>query len=328
MKNTILATLVILATSFAAEATVAGAERPVVIAHRGASGYVVEHTLPAKAMAHAMGADYIEQDVVLSKDGVLVVLHDIYLEAVTDVAARFPERRHEDGRFYALDFTLAELKQLQLNERLNTKTGRQALPGRFPGGAGLFHISTFEEELRFIQGLNKSTGREAGVYVEIKSPDWHRKQGADVSRATVDMLRRYGYAKKTDKCWIQCFEWDEVRRVREELGWEGRLLLLMSKNPKPGMLEDVAKVADGIGPSIKQIATGKTPAERKLTPLVRQARALGLAVHPYTVRRDELPAWAASADELHEVIFRDAKADGVFTDFPDLTRQWIDRHSN
>lgn len=319
--------VIILATALAANTAGAGVEKPVVIAHRGASAYVVEHTLPAKAMAHAMGADYIEQDVVLSKDGVLVVLHDIYLNATTNVAERFPGRQREDGRFYAFDFTLAELKQLEKIERINPRTGKQVYPNRFPVGKGLFQIATLEEELRLIQGLNKSSGREAGVYVEIKSPAWHRRQGADISRATVEMLRRFGYSAKTDKCWIQIFEWEEVQRVRGELGWKGRLLLLTGSRGHPDLAE-VAKVADGIGPELNQIATGKTPADRKLTPFSRQARALGLAIHPYTARHDDLPPWAATADDLYAVLFREAKVDGVFTDFPDLTRRWIDRNSD
>jgi cytochrome c biogenesis factor len=83
----------------------------IVIAHRGASGYLPEHTLPAKAMAYAQGADYLEQDLVMTKDDQLVVLHDHYLDRVTDVAERFPQRARKDGRFYAIDFTLAEIRR-------------------------------------------------------------------------------------------------------------------------------------------------------------------------------------------------------------------------
>ena len=106
--------------------------RPIVIAHRGACAYLPEHTLAAKAMAHAMGADYIEQDVVLSRDGVPLVLHDIQLDCTTDVAARFPERARENGRYYAADFSLEEIRRLQLHERTPTGSNRQIYPGRFP----------------------------------------------------------------------------------------------------------------------------------------------------------------------------------------------------
>jgi glycerophosphoryl diester phosphodiesterase len=104
---------------------------PLVIAHRGASGYLPEHTLEAKVMAHAMGAPYIEQDVVLTKDDVPVILHDIHVDTISDVASRFPGRQREDGRFYALDFTLAELKQLRVTERFNAKTDSRFFPIAF-----------------------------------------------------------------------------------------------------------------------------------------------------------------------------------------------------
>ena len=109
--SAIAAALVIAASACAAET------RPLVIAHRGASGYLPEHTLAAKTLAYGLGADFLEQDLVLTKDDVPVVLHDIYVDTVTDVAKRFPERKRADGRFYALDFTLAELKQLRVASR-------------------------------------------------------------------------------------------------------------------------------------------------------------------------------------------------------------------
>ena len=103
----------------------------IVIAHRGASGYLPEHTLAAKAAAHAMGADYLEQDVVLSKDGVPMVLHDIQIDTVTDVAQVFPDRARADGRFYAIDFTLDELKALTVMERADER-GRAGLSRPLP----------------------------------------------------------------------------------------------------------------------------------------------------------------------------------------------------
>jgi glycerophosphoryl diester phosphodiesterase len=107
---------------------------PIVIAHRGASGYLPEHTLAAKAMAHAMGAHFIEQDVVLSRDGTPIVLHDIHLDSTTDVAQAFPGRARDDGRYYAIDFDIEEIRELRVHERthLGTGLGRAVYPGRFP----------------------------------------------------------------------------------------------------------------------------------------------------------------------------------------------------
>jgi glycerophosphoryl diester phosphodiesterase len=309
----------------------ASAAAPIVIAHRGASGYLPEHTLEAKALAHAMGADFLEQDVVLSKDNIPVVLHDIYLDTVTDVATRFPDRKRDDGRFYALDFTVAELKQLRVNERINAKTGKAVFPGRFPVGQSSFQIPTLEEELEFISGLNKSTGRTVGIYPEIKQPAWHHKQGRDISRVVLPILERHGYRTKTDACWVQCFEFDEVKRIRGELGWKGRLLLLMGGGKKgddgtnfeflrsAAGLGEVARVADGIGPALGSVIGP----DSKVTSLVRDAHAQKLAVHPYTVRADELPKGITSLDQLHRLIFAEAGVDGVFTDFPDKTAAFV-----
>jgi glycerophosphoryl diester phosphodiesterase len=330
------AALVCLATA----AFAAPASAPLVVAHRGASGYLPEHTQAAKVHAHALGADFLEQDLVLSNDDVPLVLHDIYLDTVSDVATRFPGRQRTDGRFYALDFTVAELKQLQVRERFNARTGEPVYPKRYDSKAtpGVFRISTLEEELQVIQGLNRSTGRVAGIYPEIKAPKWHRDQGRDVSRVVLPILARYGYATKADACFLQCFELTEVRRLRGELGWKGSLIMLIGGGAKeadgtdhgtlctPAGIKELAALVDGIGPAISRIVTwpaaGGPP---KFTDLVRWAHEAGLAVHPYTIRVDELPRNCPSADALHEALFATARVDGVFTDFTDRTAAWLRR---
>jgi glycerophosphoryl diester phosphodiesterase len=299
----------------------------IVIAHRGASGYLPEHTLPAIAMAHAQAADYLEQDVVLSKDNVPVVLHDIHIDTVTDVARRFPDRKHADGRFYALDFTVAELKQLNASERFDPRTGAAVFPKRFPVGKGSFQIPTLEEELQLIQGLNASTGREAGVYPEIKEPAWHRAQGRDISPVVLDLLARYGYKTKTDKVYVQCFDAAEVKRIRTELGYKGRLVQLIEGSRPlldehaalrtPAGLAELAKVADGIGPALPDVITRKDDGTLAPTALVRDAHAAGLVVHPYTFRADALPPGVASLEDLLRLALVDIGVDGLFTDHPD-----------
>ena len=120
MKKVILAT-VIGCVVFSMGAVAQPNTDKIVIAHRGASGYLPEHTLPAKALAYGMKPDYIEQDVVMTKDDKLVVLHDHYLDRVTNVATLFPDRARKDGRYYAIDFTLAEIKQLSVTEGFNIR---------------------------------------------------------------------------------------------------------------------------------------------------------------------------------------------------------------
>lgn len=309
---------------------------PLVIAHRGASGYLPEHTLAAKAYAHALGADFIEQDLVLSKDNVPVVLHDIHVDTVSDVATRFPDRKRADGRYYALDFTVAELKQLRVSERSNAKTGAPVYAQRYGSTAApsSFQIATLEEELQLIQGLNRSTGKTVGIYPELKQPKWHRDQGRDISKVVLPILARYGYRTKADACFLQCFELSEVRRLREELGWEGRLVMLIGGGAKeadgtdnnrlctPEGIRELAGLVDGIGPAIARVVTWSATGQRQVSPLVKLAHEAKLIVHPYTVRRDELPKGCASVDELHAALFTAARADGVFTDFSDLTLAW------
>ena len=307
--------------------------RPLIIAHRGASGYLPEHTLAAKALAYGQGADYLEQDVVLSKDGVPVIFHDTHIDTTTDVAKKFPGRQRADGRFYALDFTLAELKQLDVSERFNPKTGKAAFPRRFPVGVGSFSVVTLEEEIRFIQQLNRSTGRNVGIYPELKAPAWHRKEGQDLAAAVLPILRRYGYDAKDSACFVQCFELAEVKRLRVELAWKGKLIMLLGgKGQGAGDtdftylqtdvgLADLAKIVDGIGPPISSVVNGKSPAERKVTDLAVRAHKARLLSHPYTLRADELPPCVTTVDELLRVLFDEAKVDGVFTDFPDLVKR-------
>lgn len=301
----------------------------IIIAHRGASGYLPEHTLPAKALAHAMGADYLEQDLVLSKDGIPVVLHDIFLDTLTDVAKQFPDRKRADGRYYALDFSVAELKKLQVTERFDHRTGKPVFATRFPLWQGAFQIPTFEEELQFIQGLNRTTGRETGIYPEIKAPAWHREQGQDLSRIVLTVLERYGYRTKADKVFLQCFDYPELKRLRTELGYRGRLIQLLaeSKSSRPGTdfafltsragLDELRKVADGIGPALGQVIVAKRGGIFQISDLVRTAHEFKLVVHPYTIRTDALPADVTSGEELFRACLVEAGADGVFTDQAD-----------
>lgn len=310
----------------------ADVQPPFEIAHRGASGYLPEHTLEAVVMAHGLGAAYIEQDVVMTRDGVPVVLHDLTLDATTDVAERFPGRAREDGRHYALDFTLAEVKSLEAKERFKPETGARVYPGRYAGGGPVFRIATFEESVALVAALNRSTGREAGIYPEIKRPAWHLAQGVDLSAAVLEILARFGYGDRESPCYVQCFEYDEIRRLREQLGYRGRLVQLLGGGDKVGEgntdnaffrtpegLRELSRWVDGIGPPLGEVVRGGSPEERAATSLVADARAAGIAVHPYTARSDALPKWAETYGELVAAL-RGAGVEAYFTDFPGLAK--------
>lgn len=313
--------------------------KKLVIAHRGASGYLPEHTLAAKAMAYAQGADYIEQDLVMTRDDEIVVLHDHYLDTVTDVATVFPARSRDDGRYYAIDFTLEEIRQLSVVERFELIDGVAVpvFPDRFPLGKSSFQVNTFAEEIELVQGLNVSTGKSVGIYPEIKSPAFHREQGKDISAAVLAVLKQYGYDSKDDLAFLQCFDAAELRRIHEDLlpqhEMDLRLVQLADTSDEyremlsETGLQELAEYVDGIGPSILLlIAPDSTASEVKATNLVKYAHAAGLQVHPYTFRRErnQMPPFAKDYDDFLRIFVDLVGVDGVFTDFPDLTVRYLE----
>lgn len=296
---------------------------PIVIAHRGASGYLPEHTLEAKALAYGLGADFLEQDVVATRDGELVVLHDLYLDDVTDVVRRFPGRHRDDGRHYVVDFDLAELGELKVFERRKPGQNVAKYPTRFPADNGIFRIATLREELRLVQGLNQSTGRTVGIYPEIKNPQWHREHGIDLAKLLLEELRAFGYSRTADPVFVQCFEASELVRVKDELGCELKLVQLVGPEPEytdsltAGGLLRIAAYAHGLGPSYRQLV-GVGAGRRRLAPLTGLVHDSGLRLHPYTFRRDDLPEYAQSLEELLEFFLVEVRVDGLFCDHPDI----------
>ncbi|MGD9332084.1 MAG: glycerophosphodiester phosphodiesterase [Desulfobacterales bacterium] len=331
------------------------AQEKIVIAHRGASGYLPEHSQAGKAMAYAMGADFIEQDLVLTRDGRLVVLHDLYLDQVSDVARVFPDRHRKDGHYYVIDFTLDEIRQLALTERRQIEGGRPVprFADRFPPGKSLFRVSTMEEEIELIQGLNRSTGQKVGIYPEIKSPAFHHHEGRDIGRAVLGVLKAYGYTKRDDRIYLQCFDPRELKRIREELlpemGMDLKLVQLIAKTQwqttlvyangrttpydydwmqAPGAMAKIAAYADGIGPWMGMLVAKQTTRDKLVfSGMVQEAHAAGLVIHPYTFRveKSSIPAFAADFDDLLDIFLFKAGVEGVFTDFPDRVVAFLRR---
>ncbi|MCC7257436.1 MAG: glycerophosphodiester phosphodiesterase [Gammaproteobacteria bacterium] len=305
----------------------ARSSRPVVIAHRGASGYLPEHTLVAKALAAGMGADFLEQDVVATRDGELIVFHDLTLDAMTDVATVFPGRARTDGHYYCIDFTLAEIRTLSVGERRRPDGTGPRYAGRFPDGAGRFQIPTLNEELAFIDGLARALGRPLGVYPEIKEPDWHRRHGIDLAAGVVAALEAGGWGAPQRPVYLQCFDAGELQRLAGQHQCRFprvQLLDVAGGVPSATCLAQIAGYAQGIGPSLRLLGTGQSADEPPVS-LIGDAHAAGLVVHPYTVRRDDLPAGYQDVDELLDHVVHRLGADGVFTDFPDLVVAWVRR---
>ena len=303
--------------------------KPLVIAHRGAPGYLPEHTLESATLAHGQGADFIEQDLVVTKDLKLVVLHDIHLETVTNVEKIFANRKRQDGRYYALDFTLAELKTLTVHERQEAD-GKQVFPHRYQG-SGDFRIATFEEQIELIQQLNRQLNKSTGFYPEIKSPAWHKEQGVDISQLVMTVLRKHDLDDPNKNIYVQCFDFAETQRLRNELGAKVKLIQLIGENDwlesptdyevlkTPAGLKAIAKVAQGIGPWIPQLVNLET---MQPTDYVSQAHTAGLQVHPYTFRKDALPDNVDTQQTL-QLLFEELKIDGLFTDFTDTVVNYL-----
>ena len=327
--------------------------RPLVIAHRGASGYLPESTLPAKAMAHAMGADYVEHDVVMTKDDHVLVNHDLWLDEVSDVAYRFPGRQRADGHFYVIDFTLDEILSLSVTDRFRREDGVAVpvFPGRFPLWQSDFRFHTLESELQFLRGLEKSTGRAVGVFTELKSPWFHEQEGRDLCRATLELLHRYGYRTRDDRCRVMSFDPHALRRIRDEvgpaLGVDVPLTQLIGKTEEhetyerqpngawtnydydwmhdPAGMPRIAEYADGIGPDYRSLLDPDSPVDDiQITPMTQAAHDAGMYVTPWTVRSDQLPPYATSVDAVLEALLVHAGIDGVITDFPDVAVRYVD----
>ncbi|WP_019812543.1 glycerophosphodiester phosphodiesterase [Saccharomonospora saliphila] len=321
---------------------------PVVIGHRGASGYRPEHTLAAYELAARMGADYIEPDLVTTADGVLVARHEPEIGGTTDVADRpeFADRRTTkvvDGEpvtgWFAEDFTLAELKTLRAVERIpELRQHNTVFDGRF-------EIPTLSEVIDLARRLSRELRREIGIYPETKHPTYFREQGLDLEPALVRTLTRHGLNRPDARVYVQSFEVTNLRELDRHLrvplvqliGGSGAPYdLVASGDPRtyddlvtPDGLAAISRYAEGIGPAKgRVIPTGADGDLGEPTSLVGDAHEAGLTVHPYTFRAENafLPAGLRSSDDPAEwgdilaeyAAFLDAGVDGVFADQPDI----------
>ncbi|CAN5401653.1 glycerophosphodiester phosphodiesterase [soil metagenome] len=326
----------------------AAMKKPIVIAHRGASGLRPEHTELSYNLAIDQGCDFIEPDLVPTKDGHLIARHENEIGGTTNVAshAEFADRKTTktiDGQqitgWFVEDFTLAEIKTLRARERLpqlrpaNTKYDGQA------------QLLTFDEVVAIARAGSQRTGRTIGVYPEMKHPSYFASIGLPVEDRLVALLKKNDLDSATAPVFVQCFEVTPLKTIRART--KARLVLLTageggpadlpnvkySQLVSPSGLKDVALYADGLGPEKTQIvpqdATNLLPA----TTLVKDAHAAGLLVHPWTVRAENYflpsslrrgdPAAADYLAQLGEVtaVFKALHAagvDGLFSDFPGL----------
>jgi glycerophosphoryl diester phosphodiesterase len=323
------------------------ARLPIVIGHRGASGYRPEHTLAAYTLAIDLGADYIEPDLVSTRDHVLVVRHENEISGTTDVADHpaFADRKttknidgHPVSGWFTEDFTLAELKTLRARERLpDIRPASSAFDGRH-------HISTFQ------QVINLAKRRHIGIYPEIKHPTYFRSIGLPLEEPLVRALRANGYRGRNAPVFIQSFEPGSLQRLEQMANVPLVQLLddhgqpydfVASGDPRtyadlatPDGLAELAAHVQGIGPNKNLIVPRDARnLRRPPTGLVGDAHRAGLLVHPWTFRRESIflpeeyrqgnPAGPVRPGaignfpaELRQ--FYELGVDGLFSDHPDV----------
>jgi glycerophosphoryl diester phosphodiesterase len=319
--------LSIVAVSAAAVVAVGAGPAPhetLIIGHRGASGHRPEHTIASYRLASDMGADFIEPDLVATRDGVLIARHENEIGGTTDVEAKFPDRKRTatiDGMavtgWFTEDFTLQEIKTLRAKERL---------PFRSHDFDGQFEIPTFDEVVALAQELGRARGRPLGVYPETKHPTYFRSIGLPLEDRLLAVLEHHGWNNHASPVFIQSFE-DNLRRIRP-LTSVRLIRLLEGHVPTDDELREIRSYADGIGPNTRLVVPAND--DRTLRPptdLVTRAHALGLLVHVWTLRAEPMflsPSYHGDF-KAEFVQFRDLGVDGIFTDFPDVAAQALRR---
>jgi len=326
--RTLILVFLIGAAASLADAPLPATMHPIIIGHRGASGHRPEHTIESYRLAIEMGADYIEPDLVSTKDGVLVVRHENEIGGTTDVATKFPDRKRSatvDGEmvsgWFTEDFTLAEIKTLRARERL---------PFRSHAFDGQFDVPTFDEVIEFAQQRGREVGRTIGIYPETKHPTYFRTIGLPLEEHLLASLQAHGWNSRESPVFIQSFESDNLRALRHQT--TVRLILLLDSPQQQPLddtrLRDISTYADGIGVNTRLVIPADS--ERRLLPptdLVTRAHAVGLLVHVWTLRQEPnflSPSYNGDFEaEFRQ--FRDLGVDGIFTDFPDVGRKVIGR---
>lgn len=317
--------------------------KPLIIGHRGACGYRPEHTLASYQLAIDMGADYIEPDLVITKDGVLIARHENEISETTDVATKFPARKTTktiDGKsitgWFTEDFTLKEIKTLRAKERLAFRD--QSFNGQF-------EVPTFKEVIELAQSQSKKLKRPIGLYPETKHPTYFQSIKLSLEEPLAKELKTAGLNKKSSPVFIQSFELENLKKLKtltknklvfliddpevvpadfQARGDKRTYMQLMTAEG----LKEIKKTADGIGPYKRYILPTKMvidknghSIEEKLspTPLVKMAHAVGLLVHPYTFRSEEkyLLKDYNKDPQAEYLEFFALGIDGLFSDFPD-----------
>jgi glycerophosphoryl diester phosphodiesterase len=310
--------------------------KPIIIGHRGACGYRPEHTLASYELAIAMGADYIEPDLVSTKDGILIARHENDITETTNVADKpeFANRKNTktiDGKqltgWFAEDFNLAEIKTLRAKERL-------AFRNHFYDGH--FEIPTLQEIINLVKQKSLETGKTIGIYPETKHPTYFKSINLALEEPLVDILHKNGYISSSAPIFIQSFEVENLQQLKKITDLP-LIQLLDDKKMQPydffvkgesrsygdlttlKELTRIAEYADGIGAYKRLIVPIDVDKHLNSTSLIQDAHAVNLKVHAWTFRNEEqylASVYQGNPQAEYEQFFK-LGIDGVFSDFPD-----------
>lgn len=311
-----------------------------VIADGGASGYLMENNLSATTLAVAMEADMIKLDLLLTKDNEVIVFSSLYLDYGTNVAEVFPDRAREDGHFYVLDFTIDEIRQLDLRDP-EKRISAELLPR--------FTISTFTEQLSLIQSLEQSLHRSIHVAVELKKIWFHRKENRDITFPVLSILQEYGYGGRAEKIFLSSYDVDELQRIAKKLLPARQMsikLIQLIDTPEgtENMVEEWGEfhsynydwIFSNTGlhtltNSVTAIALPKymlvdAKGTLKLQSFVTNAQKLGTMIFTFPVQDDVLSRvpFAHSLTEELEFFYFTVGVDGIFTDFCKDANRFLD----
>jgi len=332
----------VLTLLFTAQAALTGmtartpaSKKPLLVAHRGASGYAPEHTLAAYQLAIEQGADFVEQDLQVTKDGVLICLHDSDLERTTNVAELFPDRatlRDPLGAgtpkrgWYAVDFTLSEIKRLDAGSWFNRANPFASSPA-YVGQ----RVPTMEEAIKLV-------GNRAGLYIELKYFSFYKSLGFDSAARLAEILKSHGFDRPSqrERIFIQCFYKEGLLRMREVAPGYARVQLLPMETA--GRERDTATVTPKLAAEIAAYAKGVGPSKNLLKSAddVVTFHKAGLVIHPYTFRgptsanaRRPLNEAQSNGSTVRANIIADIQRfvgygiDGGFTDYPELWKEAV-----
>ena len=316
IRNAIIIAVLIAATSASAQRP--SDKHPLIIGHRGASGYLPDHTVEAYELAVAQGADYIEPDFVASKDGYLFARHENELSLSTNVAEVFPDKKTKrtiEGKvvegWFSEDLTHDEMKKLR---------ARQPFKFRDQSHNDKYVIPTLAEVLALRASLSRQHKRSIGVIPELKHPDYYRAMNFPVEGWMVQIMEAWALDRAGSPLIVQAFDASSVEKMNNMMPNIPAIQLLTDADDiSDAALAKIKTYADGIGPPKNLIVPTKGDAAGKPTNLIQRAHKIGLKVYPYTFRPEKqfLPASYAGDPAKEYCLFATLGADGLFTDTPD-----------